>query len=143
MTSSTRGLRIDRIGGILLVAAISFGVSLICAHQAWLQYESLQWSRTEATVVSADYEKLNNCEHLKLKYEYVVNNRKYACVVEQNVLEREFEPGSSLSITYDPGHPATSSFADSQAGPFMVVYAAISIALFMVGIFLVLWAREN
>ncbi|MGD9683903.1 MAG: DUF3592 domain-containing protein [Candidatus Obscuribacterales bacterium] len=142
-TLSTRQLRFERIGGILVVAAIAFGVSLICAHQSWLQYQSLQWSTAEATVVSAEYKKLDNCEHLKLEYEYVVDNKKYACVVEQDVFEHDFEPGGSFSITYDPSHPGTSSFADSQAGPFMLLYAAFSVALLMVGIFLVLWARES
>lgn len=143
MSTDTSDLRRERIFGILIVAAIAFGVSLICAHQAWLQFQSLQWGHVQATIVSADYKDLGNCQHLKLKYEYVVDRKKYACAVEQDVLERDFEPGGSLSITYDPGDPAKSSFADEQAGPFMILYSAFSIGLFMVGMFLVLWAREN
>jgi len=143
MSIDTKSLRFDRIAGILIVAAISFGVSIVCAYLAWLQFQSLEWGRTQATIVSAEYKDLENGKHLKLKYEYFVDNKKYACVVEQDILERDFEPGNTLPITYDPGNPASSSYVDDQAGPFMILYSAFSIGLFMVGTFLVLWAREN
>ncbi|MCA9802453.1 MAG: DUF3592 domain-containing protein [Cyanobacteria bacterium HKST-UBA02] len=143
MSTDTSDLRRERIFGILIVAAIAFGVSLVCAHMAWLQYQSLAWVRAQATVVSAEYKDLEHSKHLKLKYEYVVDKKKFACVVEQDVIERDYKPGDTLPITYDPGNPATSSYVDDQAGPFMILYSAFSIGLFMVGTFLVLWAREN